>query len=233
MTRTTIFHILMLVMLAFPFSAFAGVNANWCAPPKPPTVDVKTDTDRITWVYDRSEKVLDKQHIDTVNPYGNNVITDVGGLMQGGIRMAESMRFGTFTNPNTGQSCMYYDSVSVEFHIFPTIFIASEHAPGTCLHNAIKFHEMKHINVDRDIVNRYAAGVGKSIQAEIQQQGIYGPFPTSNLPATQSQMKARMESILTAYSNGMDNERRVLQQQVDSLQEYERVNHFCDNRPKY
>jgi hypothetical protein len=47
------------------------------------------------------------------------------------------------------------------------------------------------------------------------------------------QMKARMEGILTSYSNAMDNERRALQQQVDNLQEYERVNHSCDGKPKY
>lgn len=222
--RGFIFHIL-IVLLLLPAPAFAAQS--WCNPKTVPKINIKSDTDRITWIFSKSEKELNRKDIDTVNPYGNNVITDVGGLMQGGIKMQERMQFGGLTNPNTRETCMFYDKIDVTFHIFPTIYIASEFLPGTCMHNAIKQHEMKHISVDREIVNKYASAVGRAIQAEIKRQNIYGPVPDSNKVALQAQMKQRMESIMFKYSNAMDAERRSRQQKIDSLQEYERVNHLC------
>ena len=234
--RALIFHIL-IASFFITGSAFAQTqrsanDPNWCRPDGIPKIDIKTDTDRITWVYNRSQKTLNKADIDTVNPYGNNVITDVGGLMHGGIKMEETMQFGSLTNPNTNEVCMYYGAINVSFHIFPTIYIASEYPPGTCMHNAIKAHELKHINTDRQIVNKYARLVGQAVQNEIRSKPIYGPVPVANQAAIESQVKQRMNRIMTFYSTAMDAERRKLQQQVDNLQEYERVNHLCDPKTK-
>lgn len=208
-------------------SAQTLVRPSWCQPKNQAKVSIKTDTDRITWVYNKSEKDLNSFNIDTKNPYGKEVITDVGGLMQGGIQMAETMRFSTLTHSGLNQVCMFYDAVEVSFHIFPTIYIASEFPQGSCMHNAIKQHELKHINTDRQIVNRYAQAVGQSIKAEIQRQNVYGPIDISQIKAMQALMKSKMENILLSYSAKMDAERRLLQQQIDSLAEYQRVNKSC------
>lgn len=239
--RSLIFHIL-IALMALPVTAHAGSSGttsrrdardpSWCRPGITPQVNIRTDTDRISWVYNKSQKQLNKADLDTVNPYGNNVITDVGGLMHGGIKMEETMQFGSLTNPNTREVCMYYNNIDISFHIFPTIYIASEYPQGTCMHNAIKEHELKHINTDRQIVNKYARLVGQVVQKEITRQNIYGPTPITNQRAIEQQMKQRMTLIMTQYSSAMDAERRVLQQKVDNLQEYERVNHLCSEKIK-
>ena len=229
MRPSLIFHILTtLILVLLPLSAKAQTSAMpWCQPEKTPRIDVKTDTNRITWVYNRSKKQLDTAHIDTINPYGNEVITDVGGLMQGGIKMEERMMFGTLLNPNTKQVCGYYSRIDVSFRISPTIYIASEYPQGSCMHNAIRNHELKHINVDRAIVNKYAQLIGRMVEKEIKRQNIYGPYAEAQLKDMQMLMKERMEGIMTQVNNAMDAERRAEQQKVDSLQEYERVNHLC------
>lgn len=225
--RPVIFHILIvLILLAAPRAQAAG----WCNPDIVPKVSVKTDTDRIKWVFNKSQRELNNQEIDTVSPYGKSVITDVGGLMQGGIEMAETMKFNTMTNPNTNELCMYYNNVQISFHIFPTIYIASEHPRGTCMHQAIKNHELKHINVDRQIVNKYAQAVGNAVQTEIRRQAVYGPAPVSEGPKIQAYMKSRLEQILVNYSKQMDAERRTRQQAIDTLQEYEAVQKSCRDR---
>ena len=242
MRASHIFHIVFAVfaMLAcLPNAARAEIygrapanpnDLSWCRPAVVPSVKITSDTDRIKWVYGKSKKQLDQQQIDTINPYGNNVITDVGGLMQGGIKMEERMQFGTLTNQRTNQTCMYYNSIEMSFHIYPTIYIASEYRQGTCMHNAIRQHELKHIATDRDIVNKYSRAVGIAIQNEIKRQNVYGPVPADQVSAVQQQMKARMEQILTSYSDAMDAERRSRQQKIDSLAEYERVNNLCSRR---
>jgi hypothetical protein len=220
-----------IVLLCFN-DAFANSNASsgssaWCTPKAPPKIDIKTHTTDVEWVFNKSEKDLNAFPVDTKNPYGTQVMTDVGGLMKGGIQMQQTMRFGSFVHRGLGQSCHFYDSVRVEFLLSPTIFIASEFPPGTCKHNAIKGHEIKHVMEDRAIVKKYAAVVGRALKNEIDRQTIWGPVPIGQSQATQEKMRVRLENILKHYSQMMEGERRRRQQAIDSLAEYERVNNMC------
>lgn len=200
---------------------------NWCSPSKAPTITVRTSTDQIGYDFSRSEKQLNNFNITTVSPYASNIITDVGGLMKGGIQTQQKMSFGTMTNGQTNQICIWHDTIDVMLHIKPTIYIANEFPPGTCMHDAIMGHEQKHITVDREIVNKYAAIIGQALQAEVSQARIFGPYPASNQEALLQQIKARMQNILKLYTDQMNTERKARQQQIDNLAEYERVNKSC------
>lgn len=214
------------VLLAGGLSSPAWAE-NWCKADRAPRIQVKTSTDQVDWVYTKSERDLNGFKIDTVNPYGKNVITDVGGLMQGGIELKESMRFNTLTHNRLKQICYWYDSIVISLHIRPTIFIASEFPQGTCKHDAIKAHEMKHISTDREIVNKYAKLIGEGVKKEMDRQSIYGPYNESRKAEIEAFMKARLENILKYYSKIMDDERHRRQQAIDNLNEYESVNRAC------
>ncbi len=201
--------------------------AAWCRPDKPARVDVRAGSENIRWDFSKSTDQLKNFDIDTKNPYGNHGHFEVGGLMKGGINMEQTMRFSSLTHQGLRQICVYYDSVSVRFNITPTIYIANKHRPGTCKHNAIKEHEMKHIAVDRKIVNKYAALVGRMIKAEIDRAAVYGPVSIAQANQVQNHMKKTMENILRTASNKMEAERAILQQQVDSREEYDRVSRQC------
>ena len=203
-----------------------GLNA-WCKADKAARIQIKTSTDQVFWDYTKSEKQLNSFNIDTVNPYGKSVITDVGGLMQGGIELKETMRFKTLTHNRLNQICYWYDTVAISLHIRPTIYIAKEFPQGTCKHNAIREHELKHINIDREIVNKYASLIGAGVKKELDRQYLFGPYSVSQSKEVETYMKARLENVLRYYSNMMDDERKRRQQLADSLHEYERVNHVC------
>lgn len=200
---------------------------NWCVPDTAPSITVRTSTDQITYDFSLSEKQLNGFNISTVSPYASNVITDVGGLMKGGIETQQRMSFGTVTNPNINQVCIWHDKIDVLIHIKPTIYIANEFPEGSCMHNSIMGHEQKHITVDREIVNKYAALIGQALQNDVSQYRVFGPVPASNQEATLSMVKTRLQTILKQYTNLMSQERKARQQQVDNLQEYERVNKSC------
>lgn len=200
---------------------------SWCTPTKTPTINIRASTDQISYDFSLSEKQLNRFNISTVNPYGDNVITDVGGLMKGGIKTQQKMTFGTLTNRQTGQMCMWYDMVDVLIHIQPTIYIASEFPRGTCMHKAIMAHEQKHIQVDREIVNKYAALIGKALKNDIYKQAVFGPVPINQQNQLHQTIKGHMQYILQKYISDMSAERKARQQQIDSLPEYERVNHQC------
>ena len=205
----------------------ASAASAWCKAENTPRIDVKTSTDKVTWDFSKSEKQLNRFTIDTVNPYGKEVITDVGGLMQGGIVTSESIAFKSLTNNRINQVCYWFDKITVTLHIMPTIYIASEFPPGSCKHNAIKEHEMKHIAVDREIVNKYAHTIGQAMQQSVREQSVFGPYAVAHSAQAEAYMKARLEGVLKYYAKMMDDERRRRQQVVDSLSEYERVNRMC------
>ena len=222
--KILLFVILTLIVAGFTQSAQAD---NWCNPTKSPTISIRTSTDQIGYDFSLSEKQLNGFNITTVSPYASNIITDVGGLMKGGIETQQQMSFGTLTNQTKGQICFWHDSIDILIHIKPTIYIANEFPTGTCMHNAIMGHEQKHIQVDREMVNKYAAIIGQAFQADVAQYRVFGPVPLSNQEAALSQIKTRMQAILKQYTNQMSAERKARQQQIDNLGEYERVNKSC------
>lgn len=221
----TVLMILAGAALATP--AAASSTGNWCKADNAPRIEIKTSTDQVSWDFTQSEKQLNRFKIDTVNPYGKEVITDVGGLMQGGIELKESMRFKTLTHNGLNQICYWFDTIVVTLHIKPTIYIATEFPRGSCKHEAIREHELKHIAVDREIVNKYANMLGQAVRDEMMRQTVFGPYNVSQSGQAEAYIRGRLERLLKTYSRLMDDERRTRQQKVDSLSEYERVNRMC------
>lgn len=215
-----------LAATTLPFDSAKADNA-WCTARQAPQINIKTSTDNISYDFSKSEKQLNTFHIDSVNPYGDNVITDVGGLMEGGISLSQSMEYGTLTNTGTQQICYWYTKVDVTLHIQPTIYVASEFPKGSCKHNAILEHEHQHVIIDREIVNKYAALIGTSLQTELARQKIYGPIPLNQKTWLEQSLKDRMQSLLSAYGNQMNAERKQRQQAFDNINEYQRVNKMC------
>lgn len=220
------------VISGFVPAAGAFAQSSWCQMNKAPVVNIRASTDKISYNFTTSEKSLNGFDVDTVNPYGKNVITDVGGLMKGGIETSQSMRFSTLTNPRLKEVCYWYDTVDVNIHINPTIYIASEFPERSCMHKAIMEHEQKHVTVDREMVNKYAQLIGNAIKAETDRQPIYGPVPLAQEKAIEEAIKGKMKSIVTSLTAQMDEERRVRQQAVDNLSEYQRVNSLCPEENK-
>jgi hypothetical protein len=218
--------ILFFCILLTVFSSDAEAGA-WCRPERAPVISVKTSSDDIRFDNSKSFLQLRQFDVDTINPYGKKADTKIGGLMQGGIQLEQSMRLSTITHQGLRQICAFYDEVNVRLHISPTIYIAKENQRGTCRYNAIKEHEMKHIQVDRDIVNKYADLIGSALRREVNRQSVYGPVSLGRAQEIQVGMRQRLEAVLRAYSDKMDGERRKRQQAIDSLEEYERVRRQC------
>jgi len=225
--KIVLYGLISMKMLFFPSFSYAD---NWCKPNKAPTINVRTSTDNISYDFSLSEKQLNKFNISTVNPYGKDVISDVGGLMKGGIETTQQMKFGTLTNSRTNQTCFWYDTIEITLHIRPTIFVASDFPKGTCMHNSILGHEHKHVIVDREIVNKYAALIGQGIRGEVSRSSVFGPFSANQSQAMLNQIKMNMQTSLKAYTTQMSAERKARQQAVDSLAEYERVNSSCKRK---
>lgn len=226
-----LFQFLIISLISMGFTTTSHAES-WCEAKSPPSINIHTSTDDISYNYSLSKKDLDHFEISTVNPYASNVITDVGGLMKGGIETKQNLSFGTMTNYATQEICFWYDKVDIYLHIKPTIYIANDFPRGSCMFNAIMEHEQKHVLVDREIVNKYAATIGNAIQGDIARSRLFGPSPLSQKNEIQSAIGKKVQDLLNQYTTQMSDERRKRQQKIDSLEEYERINHLCPENNK-
>lgn len=223
-----------LLILSFLLASFA-VNVEpasaqamtKCSPQQPADVRVIVTTAPVKTDNSKSVAQLQNFKIDTVNPYGETALTEVGGLMSGGLQMKTDIEVAWETDQRT--ACFWYKKVDIIMHIDPTIYIASAHRPGTCRYAAILEHEKKHIMADRNVARDWRPKVEAYIQKQIDKVGIIGPYPVSRAKATREHMTGFISKAMEAATKPINEDRMRRQQAIDNLAEYERVNNLCDN----
>lgn len=219
------FLILCLCVFAFPMVAQAQITD---CPRKPAgKVNIVWGSDNIQYDFTKSQSQMDAMENDTVNPYGRHAKTHVGGLMKGGISVSSRVQVATMSYPRTRQVCQWIGNVDINILIDPKIYIARDHARGTCKHNAILEHEMKHVFVDREIVKKYIPRIQNFLDQAVRKVGIVGPKSTREAGRYQTKISDYIEDQLKIVTQQMYDERGREQQAIDTLEEYERVARMC------
>lgn len=199
-----------------------------CQIRRTPGVNVSASDTSVRYDHSRSQSQLDKGEYDTISPYGKSARTHVGGLMAGEVSISQNIRIYQETWPRLSMGCLYYDSIKVDLHIKPVIYIAREYEKGSCMYQSILQHEKKHIAVDRDIVAKYTAKITQVLDKKLKEIGYtHGPFKTSDIKREQDRLQTAVQETVQNISKEMGKERRARQQAVDTLQEYDRVQARC------
>ncbi len=202
--------------------------AGGCATPKAPGILSEPVVKTTRYDFSRSRDSLEGFSIDTVSPYGPGHQAKIGGLMSGEIRVQTRIRFMQEKHPARGRGCVHIDNVDLIIHVSPTIYVASEYKQGTCQHKAIIEHEKQHVQIDTDIARRHAVDLKNVITAHLRSSGYsFGPFPIESLPQAQERVQAQIHTLVEAHNKEMTRDRMARQQQLDSLDEYERVAAQC------
>jgi len=201
------------------------VQPNPCKVPKPPQISITPITKEIQYDFNVSNRDLTKVKTDTVNPYGANVDTVTNGLRHDRPELEIEASLGHMVIGGR-IACSWYDTVKVTITLQPKIYIAREIPPGVC-RNEILAHELRHVKVDREVVNRYSQQIGTVIRAVVNKTQARGPFPVEELPKHQEVLMRQLSNAIKAYQPLMSADMKKHQGQVDSLQEYERVGEIC------
>lgn len=225
MTLRRFFWIFAVFMVfAVPGQARAQVT---CPSQNAGAVNVIWGSDNIQYDFTKSQRQMDRMEIDTKSPYGRGVKTHVGGLMRGGISIESRVQVASITYPRAQKICQWVDTMQVNLRIDPKIYIARQHKRGTCEHNVILEHEMKHVFVDREIVKKYVPILRNNLQKAIYKVGIVGPKDQRDGDRYQQKISDYMDKALKTVTDQLYAERRKRQQAVDTLEEYERVANAC------
>jgi hypothetical protein len=199
-----------------------------CRLKKAPQIHVAASDTSVRYDHSKSQRQLDTLETDTVSPYGASVQTHVGGLMAGEVSISQNIRILQESWEHLNAGCLYVDSIRVDIHIKPVIYIANQYPKDGCMYQAIMEHEKKHIEVDRRIVNKYTKIIIAGLDKAFKKLGyMQGPFRIAELKQKQEMMQQYSQDIVRHYSSEMSAERRELQQEVDNIQEYERVQSLC------
>lgn len=189
----------------------------------PKSAPVKYDTTQTT-------AQIQAQDIDTINPYGFDSATHTNGYMKGLISMRPKVKLDYNDIPNTDQVCIWYDTVAIDILIDPTIVIPKEVAADPCMNNAVRTHEMKHVMVDRRVVNKYAKTMGKKVFEGLQSRGfVVGPVKGADAQTIAARMHKTVSQLVELEYRKMDIERAEKQQAVDNIDEYQAVQAQCPN----
>ena len=202
-----------------------------CKLKKTPEIQVSATDTNVHYDHSKTQAEMDRMETDTVSPYGDNIQSHVGGLMSGEVRVSQNIRIMQETYPALNTGCLYIDPMTINIHIDPTIYIAKEFKKSGCMYKEIMNHEKKHIKVDRAIVNKYTSIIVKGLNDAFKKLGYaHGPYSLGHLPTVQKKLQDYAQALVKKYSDDMSTERRALQQQVDTLQEYERVRRLCEDK---
>lgn len=208
-------------------------SANLCPLVKAAEINVVPGTKPVRYDYSKTLQQLQSKDMDTINPYGFHGVTMTQGYMEGKISIKPSIKLGNKYDPRTGGVCLWYDKISVPVEIEPVIVIAKEVYNDSCMRKAVLEHEMKHVNVDRKIVNSFSRNVGAKIYKALEERGFRTqPVAPENTQAMADRMYSVITQTIEFEYKKMDLDRMERQNAVDSLQEYERMSSLCPDFQK-
>ncbi len=220
-------HLLLQQVSATGNATSQANQATLCPEQKSARVDVRWHSEPIKYDHNQSQDELGGHHIDTKNPYGTHVATDVGGLMTGKITYQSGTEISTIRYPAQKITCLWINRVEVNVVMDPTIQIASEHEKGSCKYIAILEHESKHVAIDRAIIERYLQPVRNAAADAVQKVGMVGPKPDRTTDEYKEKMSGYIEGEIKKVMDRMYAERVKRQQALDSREEYDRIAAQC------
>ncbi len=199
-----------------------------CPTPPLTRINIIPSTSEVKYDTKQTLKQLQGYSTDTVDPYGFHGVTVTQAFMKGQIKPSWKLDVKYDFNERYGFYCLWYNEVTVKIEIDPTIVIAKELYEDRCMRKALIEHEMKHVKVDRIVVNKYAKTIGKKIYDALAQRGFsVGPIPAKYGQDTMDRMHRVVNQILDLEFRKMGIERMEQQRAVDTLEEYQSVDDQC------
>lgn len=206
----------------------SGGASDICKMPKPAEINVSPQTQDVQIITTRSLADMQSQKIDTINPHSFGGISVMQGFAQGEIKMEADMKLDYEYVLGNRAVCLWYEQINVRFFINPYVYIAKEVHKDRCMGRAVMEHEMKHVNADKMIVNKYAQQVGQKIYDGLKARGfMVGPVKPEDAESVSKRMNETVSQIIEVEMKRLEIDRMDLQASIDTKEEYDRVANEC------
>jgi hypothetical protein len=199
-----------------------------CVVPALPIIKVDPVSDEIRYDYSMSSRELtQKQNGAAYSPFPPGTDTATGGLREDHPVISYSIDVGGLEYPKLQQACLWYKTVNVKIQLSPHIYIAREYNDAGPCREAIMAHELHHVDVDREMMNKYSNIIGQAAQDVVIKAGAVGPVNHEKVESTRQDLLDRVKAAITAAEEPLKIEMHDRQAQVDSLEEYKRISEIC------
>ena len=148
------------------------------------------------------------------------------GLYVTRVQPELSVRVATHTLPRG--VCMWLQSVEARIALTErTIHVAREYLRGSCEHQAILQHELKHAQADDAILKIHVPRIEQALRDAAAERGAIGPFAPTGEAEAQNRLRVGVEKAFRDAVTQMMRDRVARQSLVDSPQEYRAVAASC------
>lgn len=219
---------LLIALLALMPGMAHAIECNQATPPK---ITLERVEDPIQYDFNQNRTQLNQigAEILAATP-GGATASHVGGLTNGTISSNMSTQLQTLTAPD-GTACLWISEVHIKLQYHPLVYVSREFARGTCHHAAVLEHEHKHVTVDRALLTMFAPELQRAIQNVAQSKGAAGPIQKAQLDAVSRVIQKNVEDELNKMMDNLSTVRKGRQAQIDTPQEYMRVQNLCMGWP--
>lgn len=150
----------------------AAGAGNVCDMAKATEINVVPVTQDVKFVTDMTLAEMQKQNIDTINPHSFNGLSVTQGFAMGEIRIKASVSLDGVQMRGKPAACLWYKEINIDFEVNPNIYVAKEVYKDLCMRRAVIEHEMKHVNTDKRVINKFAQHIGRTLYDELNARGF-------------------------------------------------------------
>lgn len=198
-----------------------------CPVQTPPVVTVQFQSSPPHIINDKSSSELAALKKNSTSPNYGSEFPIVGGLTFSNFKVEYSMDLMNGVQSVLRKACLWATKINVVVTYTPTVYVASNHAPGSCHYKMTERHEMMHVNVDVITLKEFLPQVKKAVEGTVATWRGVGPVDQDGLKAAESELSKPLKVTLDAITDKLQQARRARQQQVDSRDEYRYLSTAC------
>ena len=177
-----------------------------------PKIDFSKTSDQI-----KASKVGDA-------PMGDYKYAEMTGITDAAISIDSEIRT-TASGPPNGPACIWPSVVSVKLSTAPTIYVDPSH--GECRKAVALEHEMGHVAVDRQVIERYIPIVRNHVALLAEAIGSVPAPSYDGLAAARGRIEDKINALLAVIDDSLVADRAAAAAAHDSPEEYLRVSRAC------
>lgn len=216
--RNWISRCLLTILLGLPPAAFAD-----CAGLPPSTISVTRLETQLARNFDYSYRTLRNLSDD----YTRRDI-EVLGLTRG-LAVARFEIKGTVAKiPGKRQECATF-SLRLEYGFSPlTVYVGKEFPPGSCAHDEIYRHELRHVDAYREHARKIETEITEALKHRFERSTPWRNAAGESTGKLQIEIDERWIPYVTRMLNKVNIDHRA----IDSAEEYARVAASCNGEIK-
>lgn len=158
---------------------------------------------------------------------------ELDAVMTGALTVGNAINLTESRSASGAEACVGFDRLRVTFRMEPRIYLASEKTHDDCMARVLLEHELKHVQIDKDILAKYQTQARESLEFAfgMPTDVMVGPVPVSLIPDVKAELNGRVQGALTGIVRQVMVERLDRQREFDSHAEYAHLSNSCPSAP--